>query len=671
MFGASEFDKVMALLLALIGGQPDATAFPGLSNGGHSPKFPVTVQACPRPIGRHEVEGKTILCGTVGVPENHEAPDGRRIDIVFTVLKSHSMYPEPDPVVHLHGGPGAGLLGGLEKFAELFDKWRANRDVVMFDQRAAGLSARSTDCYESMTANILEIVGVKKDAGTTDKKKAENKPDSFAQCISELRKAGVGLEYYNTDQNARDVAAIVKTLGYDTFNLYGISYGTKLSLEVIRQKPKGLRAVVLDGVAPSTIRLYDTLAVPANEAMVALVNECKADEACNKAYPELGKKITEAFAKTAAGEVKLDGEALPASTVGLLVGTRNGNNAYASYTGYLPAAIYEMANGGDMPTLKKVWGKLKPVKGKPRFTFNRPASDEVRKAAKSARLNDEQKRILEITLANSSLFKGGTEAMDLAIDELKGALRRHRKLGPLAELFDAEMTKAAAAILADRTRTIALLKDYAALQNAKPSKKLLQELVNGHFEGDGQKRLLALIDAMTEREVKTAFEAIHSSVGRVEAGFTGNAHLMIYACQEDRPYNTIEGYKKLTKSLDYPQLGPTRWDAAAAGYYKTCEQFEPKPRPGFHKPVVSDIPTLSLGSTWDTQTAASWAKVAVETLSNGQAFIIPEAGHAAIAYQECAIDMGVAFINNPERKLNNRCAESAKPSFHIAPWVKK
>lgn len=666
MFVHSEYDKIIALLLALISGQPDTTAFPGLANGGHDPAYTVTISACPRPIGRYEIEGTTITCGTVSVPENYEAPDKRRIDIAFTVLKSHSTYPEPDPLVHLHGGPGGGLLGGLEKFAELFDKWRANRDIVMFDQRAAGLSARSSDCYEAMTANIAEIIGVKTDkASKTEPEK--DKPDAFNQCIAELRKVGVGLEYYNTEQNARDVAAIVKTLGYETFNLYGISYGTKLSLEVMRQNPKGLRAVVIDGVAPPSIHLYDTLAVPQNEAMVTLVNECKADKACNEAYPDFGEKIREAYAKTAAGKVMLDGEPMRPEYVGVLFSIRNGNYEYSSYTGFIPAMIYEIANGGDMPILKKILAKLKVVDGTPHIAIERPEAEDVRTAAKAARLNDEQKRILDIALANIDLFRQSSKAADLAIDELKGALRRHRELGPLAELFDAEMVKASNAIFADKSRAIAALKDLAAMQNVEPSKKLLQNFVNKHFEGAAQQRLLALIGAMTDKEVQTSFEQIHSSVGRAEKQFASDAHLMIYACQEDLPYNSFENYEKLTKSLDYPQLGPTQWDAGAKGFFKKCEQFEPKSHPGFHDPVVSDIPTLSLGSTWDTQTAASWAKEAVKTLPNGQAFIIPEAGHAAIVYQECAIDMGVAFINNPKRKLDNRCADSAKPTFYIAP----
>lgn len=669
MFGLSESEKVFALLLALAGGPQDTSAFPGLSEGGHAPAFPVTVQSCPRPLGRHEIEGKTIICGSVSVPENHDAANGRRIDIVFTVLKSHSMYAEPDPVVHLHGGPGAGLLGGLEKFAAIFDKWRGNRDIVMFDQRAAGLSARSTDCYEAMTANIVEIAGIKDPAAENDKD--GGKPDAFAQCIAEMREAGVGLQFYNTEQNARDVAAIVKTLGYETFNLYGISYGTKLSLEVMRQNPEGLRAVVIDGVAPPSVRLYDTLAVPQNEAMVTLVAECKADEACNAAYPDLGVKINEAFENAAAGKVMYRGEALPAHTPGFLIANRNGNYEYASYTQYLPAAIYEMANGGKVPTLEKIMATLKVVNKKPHFAFERPGPEDLRQAVKTARLNDEQERILEIALSNTGLFKEASQAMDLAIDEFKGVLRRHRDLGPLAELFDAEATKASAEIIKDKASAIALVRDLAALQNARPSKDLLRDLVNRHYADGGRDRLLALIDAMSETEVETAFAGIRRSIGKVEAEFAGNAHLMIYACQEDIPYNSPEGYAELTKSLDYPQIGPTQWDKSAAGFFRRCEAFQPKPRPGFHDPVVSDVPTLSLGSTWDTQTAASWAKLAVETLPNGQAFIIPEAGHAAIAYQECVIDMGVAFINDPSRKLDNRCAESSKPGFYIAPWAKQ
>jgi hypothetical protein len=92
-------------------------------------------------------------------------------------------------------------------------------------------------------------------------------------------------------------------------------------------------------------------------------------------------------------------------------------------------------------------------------------------------------------------------------------------------------------------------------------------------------------------------------------------------------------------------------------------------RANWHEPVTSAIPTLSFGSLYDVQTPASWAKVAIEKLSNAQAFMIPEAGHGAVVYQPCVAEMGVAFIDNPQRKFDNACAESIKIDWHIASWA--
>ena len=85
---------------------------------------------------------------------------------------------------------------------------------------------------------------------------------------------------------------------------------------------------------------------------------------------------------------------------------------------------------------------------------------------------------------------------------------------------------------------------------------------------------------------------------------------------------------------------------------------------------MSDIPTLSIGGLYDTQTPASWAQVAIEKMTNAQAFLIPEAGHGSLAYQSCVADMGVAFINNPQRKLSDACPKSIKINWHIPDWAK-
>lgn len=649
------YDQIIALLIGLAGGDVDTAAFDALIKGGYEPAYPVEIQACPRPIGPLEIEGETIICGTVSVPENHDAPGGNRTKLVFTVLKSHSMYPEPDPLVHLHGGPGGGLLEGLEGFAGLFEAWRANRDIVMFDQRAAGLSGRSTVCFNAMTANILELAGVPTEGGD------ENAPDMMTQCVTELKESGVGLEHYNTYQNALDVRAVTRTLGYSTYNLYGISYGTKLSLEVMRSAPEGLRAVIIDGVASPAIRLYDTLAVPQHEAIEILLDQCRDNEACNAAYPDLGQKLHDAFDMAAAGKVVLNGKPLPPVALSALFTTRNGQFRIGSYTKYLPAAIYEIAAGKEMPTVELISSK--------NLTFPKLGADDVR--ARTRLLTDDQKRIIEVAMHEAGAAREANRALELTVDELKDTLRRHRELGPLASMFDQELLRASGPLLTDIEKAKAVIVAYAALQTATPSKELLRGFVSGHFAEEYQSRLLAIIDAMSDTEVVEAFEMVHRAFAKTEHDFVTNGHLFVYACQEDVPYNSPEGYDKLTSEMEYEKIVRLQWDGAAKGFFEICKLFDPHPRPGFHDRVVSDIPTLAIGSTWDIQTAPSWPFHATETLSNSQAFLIHEAGHGAVVYQPCVVDMGVAFINNPTRKLDNSCPESTKPDFYIAPWVGK
>jgi hypothetical protein len=60
-----------------------------------------------------ETEGKTLICGTVNVPEDHATPEGRRMGLNFAVYKSRSQAPTADAVVHLHCGPGGGILDAV------------------------------------------------------------------------------------------------------------------------------------------------------------------------------------------------------------------------------------------------------------------------------------------------------------------------------------------------------------------------------------------------------------------------------------------------------------------------------------------------------------------------------------------------------------------------------
>ncbi|MBS8227832.1 alpha/beta fold hydrolase [Vannielia litorea] len=654
-------DEILATLMALTATEPDGAYFDALLANGQGAQVEVT--HCRDPLAMTEIVGETVLCGTVTVPEDHDAPDnGQVVDLAFAILRADTSYPAADPVVYLHGGPGIGAVGGgLGFMADKFGPFRATRDVVLFDQRAAGISSGSVACREQINMNVAgvamrEIIGLDLDA--------DGNPvvtPFLENCLEEIQADGTDLSKYNSRQNALDVPYVLTALGYESWNLYGISYGTKLTMEVMRSAPEGTRAAVIDGVAPPWIKLYDTLGLPMAESMERLVQDCAAEPACAEAYPELGRVLAEVLAKTKAGELVMDGTTIPANFVGGLFNERNTFHHPNSITAYFPAIIYELHRGGEAPTLEMVAGD---------WGFNRPgqtAADVL--AARKDALTETQHKLLGLALKDAEIIAAAESSLGVAVAELRGQLHRDKALGPMPGLFDAELSAALPGRVTTQEEGRALLRDYAALRSGTPSRGRLSDFVRAHFDGPVLARLLAIVDAMTEAEVAAVFAFVAEEVQTHTLEFQQNSiDLMLYACQEDMPFNSREGYDATTAALPYDTSG--FYDDSALLVYGTCQAFEPVPREGWHEVVESDIPTVSIGSGWDIQTAASWAEEAVRGLTNAQHFFIAEAGHGALAYADCVGDMTAAFINDPTRQLDDSCEkERAVGPFYIAPWV--
>ena len=144
-------DQIIALVLALTSPPPAEPLFPVIAAGGADARYPVAVAPYPRPLAPYEIEGRTIACCKVSVPENHAKPDGRRIDLTFMIFKSRSLAPAPDAVVHLHGGPGSGIVNRVSLTSTFFEHLRARRDVVAFDQRGVDASASAESrCFATL-----------------------------------------------------------------------------------------------------------------------------------------------------------------------------------------------------------------------------------------------------------------------------------------------------------------------------------------------------------------------------------------------------------------------------------------------------------------------------------------------------------------------------------------
>ena len=160
--------------------------------------------------------------------------------------------PTLDPLVPIAGGPGQASSVFYAASSESFEKIRRNRDIVLLDQRGIGRSARM-DC--DMDDDIIE-----------GQMSPEQIRIATQTCLDSLPHDA---RFFTTSVAVTDLEALRVALGYEKFNLYGISYGTRVAQHFARRYPDSTRTVILDGVVPPQMALGPAIAT---EAQLALDN---------------------------------------------------------------------------------------------------------------------------------------------------------------------------------------------------------------------------------------------------------------------------------------------------------------------------------------------------------------------------------------------------------------
>lgn len=215
-------------------------------------------------------------CGTVSVPVDWKTGEGA-IDIAVAVYASTVTDPAADPVVYLEGGPGGHALE-TTRFVngDLLQPLLDRGDVIFLDQRGAGLSEPELGCTE-----VTELGRELEDTPGLDVDEVNERfHDSLRACRTRLEADGIDLDAFNTVNNAHDVEAVRVALGYDQWNLLGISYGTKLALEIMRQHPDGVRTAVIDSVFPQAVDSVRDNPITFLASLDAVVAACAAEPAC-------------------------------------------------------------------------------------------------------------------------------------------------------------------------------------------------------------------------------------------------------------------------------------------------------------------------------------------------------------------------------------------------------
>ena len=224
-------------------------------------------------------EDTVATCGYISLPLDYVQPAGARIEIYYTQL--HSPAAKPDPLVYLVGGPGS---SGTQLMSVSYDKYlsafAAERDIIIIDQRGTGMSNPPLYCREALF-RLGDILS------SPRHRHAELQLEILGACRDRLASNGVQFEAFHTVNNARDVVTVLLALGYERWNLVGVSYGTRLALEIMRESPQHLRSVILDSVYPPQADIYMDAYYHGERALDKLFEACARARSCDMRYPQL------------------------------------------------------------------------------------------------------------------------------------------------------------------------------------------------------------------------------------------------------------------------------------------------------------------------------------------------------------------------------------------------
>lgn len=212
-----------------------------------------------------------VECAYLSVPEDYSAPDGRAIDLFIARLPARGSNVSADPLLAIAGGPGQSASESFLHLDLLLSDLARGRDIYLIDQRGTGRS-HPQRC----------------DLGSPQDAMLDFDPEVIRAVTRGCLEGFSGdPRQYTTSVAIRDFENVREALGVEAWNLFGISYGTRVAQHYMRRHPSAVRTAVLDAVAPPDMNLGPDIASLSQAALSTLFDLCAADEHCDRQFPDL------------------------------------------------------------------------------------------------------------------------------------------------------------------------------------------------------------------------------------------------------------------------------------------------------------------------------------------------------------------------------------------------
>jgi pimeloyl-ACP methyl ester carboxylesterase len=583
-----------------------------------------------RSPGITDVEGEDYYCGVFTVPQNWDEPDGGYLDLAFVVANATGENPLPDPLVYLSGGPGQ---SAVQKGIGTYQQLRPDRDVLRLDQRGAGFSQRLS--YEECLVLALQngapadqIAAVQETA--TNPFEANSSPVPLEEqdipvvnetCWEQFTAQGLDPNQFNTANSARDIVEFVKALEYESFNIHGISYGTRLAMTIMDNMPQyddapQLRSVVLDSTFPPSIYLISSIVRSDHDFILQILQECREDAACSEAYPNLDQRLAALLTGIEDEPLSASGETVTLDDVVSVL-----NNVGATQAAYFPKMIAELETG-VLDTYLALRDGAVGTSSPENYVMDLDTSDPV-----------------QAFIADALDFVGAEGAVEFSIylnfalaeDDPQAALQ-----AIIQESFPGESGDPLLQTLATLTSD-----DFAASPYVLQTQALLAENMS---QADPD----APLDIAKQREFIAA----------------KGAHFLYNSihCSEDIQFETFEDAVNSYNNLEYPQLTNLDQSQVVAGQ---CENWPVAAAPNEVKdPVSSDVPALILQGAYDMATPVYMGQLADSELANSTYVLVPQQGHEIWTFAgNCVGQIATTYVQDPQAELDLSCLDARQPQW--------
>ena len=303
-FARSRWGWALPILMALVPGMAAASDIEALIDRRGS-TFRST--DCWFELAPDRIDDRRYSCGEFAVPEHWDKPSSRVIHLPVVTFHATDADPDADPVVFLNGGPGARSYIRDAEAIDLYwlpflqhQPWTARRDFIVVGLRGTNWTDANLGCPDSVDPLIL---GASSEAGKANRSDVLY-PKAVVACLEGLAEDH-DFSGYNVDQSARDIATLRIAMSVDRWTLLGISYGTRLALQIMRDYPDGIGGVVLDSVTPIDSDQIGMLPANLDQTLKRIFQACRYDATCNRLFPDSEEKLKRVLARAAKEELEV------------------------------------------------------------------------------------------------------------------------------------------------------------------------------------------------------------------------------------------------------------------------------------------------------------------------------------------------------------------------------